>query len=267
MTSVVQVMGLAFPNRIGVAAGVDRDGGRLSALFAAGFGHVEVGTINATIGAAGDSALAPIIDNLLRHRTRSSIVHGMRDSLIGISIGSLRDALDARAIAEYTHVLRALAPLADYLVINLSRPGSVSREHRSKASALRTLLVAARAEVHAMCAAPARRVPMLVKVALAPGDPDALPTAVQLARELRYEGVLAAFERWPSEALVCARIAALRKRIGEMAIVAVGGVRKSATAKRYLDAGAALVQSYAAVMEAGTAVACTLLDDSSLCAS
>jgi len=85
-----------------------------------------------------------------------------------------------------------------------------------------------------------------------------VPEGARLAAALGYDGVVIAFERWPTTGAVCDRIAALRARLGRTSLVAVGGVRTADTASRYLRAGADLVEVYTAVAEFGLATAATL---------
>ena len=97
-------MGLAFPNPLGLAAGVDRTGALIPSLNAHGFGHIEIGTITPARGYAG--AL------------------GRRDARtrIGVNIGSARHGLDDQVIEDYAATLRQVYGLCDYIVANLSAP-------------------------------------------------------------------------------------------------------------------------------------------------
>lgn len=253
----LRVMGIDFAHPIGVAAGYDREGSRLAELAAAGFAFVEIGTLNAPTGAGAAAVLAPVVANVARYR--SATASARCRAAIGVSIGSQRDAPDAAAAAEMAAGAQALAPLADFLVVNLSRPGSACRDGTTAARALHALLELLRARIDADSRTSSRRIPLLVKVAVTPDDAASLPEAAGLAVTLGYDGVVAAFEHWPSVASVCARIAALRARLGGRSLVAVGGVRTADTVRHYLRAGADLVEVYSAVAEAGPAIADTLL--------
>lgn len=253
-----RVMGIEFAHPIGVAAGYDRDGSRLAELSAAGFAFVEVGTVNVTGERGATDTLQPVVENLARHRSRSS----PPGAVIGVSIGSLREPFDMVAAADIAFGAHALAPLADFLVVNLSRPGSASRDGRAEARSLRALLERTREQVDTPGRALSRRIPLLVKVSALPGDADAVPEAARLAHALGYDGVVVAFERWPSSEAVCGRIAAMRARLGRTSLIAVGGVRTADVASRYLRAGADLVQVYSALAESGPAIAPALIDGS-----
>lgn len=252
-------MGIEFAHPVGVAAGYDRDGSRSAELSTAGFAFVEVGTINVTAGTGANAMLQPVVENLSCYRLRSAPWSGVRGAAIGVSLGSLREPFDAVAAAEIAGGARALAPLADYLVVNLSRPGSACRDGAAGTQSLQSLLERIRAQVDASARALARRIPLLVKVAALPGDADPVPEGARLAAALGYDGVVSAFERWPSAESVCDRISTLRERLAGTALLAVGGVRTAETARRYLRAGADLVQVYTAVAESGPPVAHTLL--------
>lgn len=255
----IHVMGIEFAHPLGVAAGYDRDGSRAAELAAAGFAFVEIGTINVTSGTGANAMLQPVLENLSCYRLRSAPWAGVYGAALGVSIGSLREPLDPVAAAEIALGAHALAPLADYLVVNLSRPGSACRDGAAGAQSLRPLLEHMRVQVDASARALARRIPLLVKVAALPGDADPVPEAARLAAALGYDGVVSAFERWPSIDAVCARIAAMRAQLGHTPLIAVGGVRTADTARRYLRAGADLLQVYTAVAESGPPVAHTLL--------
>ncbi len=255
----LRVMGIEFAHPVGVAAGYDRDGSRLAERSAAGFAFVEIGTVNVTAGAGAVAALQPIVRNIACHRLQSAPLSGQRGAVVGVSIGSQRDVLDTVAAAEIAVGAHALTLLADFLVVNLSRPGSASRDGPAEARPLRTLLERMRAQVDAAGRTLARRIPLLVKVAVPPESAEPVPAAAGLAAALGYDGVVAAFERWPSVESACCCIAALRERLGGTALVAVGGVRTADIADRYLRAGADLVQVFGALAETGPSVARTLL--------
>lgn len=259
----LRVMGIEFAHPIGVAAGYDRDGSRLAELSAAGFAFVEIGTVNATAGPGAVAMLQPIVRNIACHRLRSAPLSGQRGAVIGVSIGSQRDEPDTVAAAEIAAGAHALTLLVDFLVVNLSRPGSVCRDGAAEERSLRTLLERVRVQVETTGRTLSRRPPLLVKVAVRPEDVAPIPEAAGLAAALGYDGVVAAFERWPSIESVCGRIAALRKRLGGTSLVAVGGVRTADTARRYLRAGADLVQVFGALAETGPVLARTLLAETS----
>jgi dihydroorotate dehydrogenase len=254
-TAPLRVMGIELANPVGVAAGYDRDGSRLAELSEAGFGFVEVGTINVMAGPGATAMLQPVVANLACHRVRSAPPPGGRGAVVGVSIGSLRDTLDTVAAAEFTVGAHALAPLADYLVVNLSRPGSACRDGGGDAQSLQPLLERIRVQIDATSRALSRRIPLLVKVAARANDAEPIPEAARLAAMLGYDGVLAAFERWPSAESICSRIAALRQGLAGVSIICVGGVKTAAIAMQYLNAGADLVQIYTALSERGSGVA------------
>lgn len=255
-----RVMGIEFAHPIGVAAGYDRDGSQLAELSAAGFAFVEVGTINVSAGAGAIAMLQPIVRNLACHRLQSAPACGRRGAVIGVSIGSQRDELDTVAAAEIAVGAHALTLLADFLVVNLSRPGSACRDGVAEGRALQTLLERMRAQVDATGRTLSRRIPLLVKVAALPDDAQSVPEAAGRAAALGYDGVVAAFERWPSVESICGRISRLRERLEGTALIAVGGVRTADTAGRYLRAGADLVQVYSALAESGPEIAQALIE-------
>ncbi len=248
-----EAMGLRFPNPVGLAAGYDRDGGRLAGLAAIGFGFVEIGTINVDSAAGANAALAGIADTLPRARDRRDAMGGSPGrQLLGISLGSMRDSLDDRMVADYLVGMEALRGHADYLVINLSRPGSPGRASGSKgATTPRRVLEGIKRGCDAMGLGDGGRVPVVVKVAMEAHREASIPDTVVLAGELGFDGVIAAFEHWPSrkDAIQCIR--GLSGAMGPLSLTVVGGIRTVDDAWRCLEAGADLVQLFTVLVKRG----------------
>ena len=249
----VAVMGLSFPNPVGLAAGFDRTGRLSRDIAAAGLGFIEVGTVNANASLLRDPALRRCVRNLRRfHDRRGDGAAATPRPLVGISLGSLRDPEDELAILDIQLGMTALWRYVDYLVINLSRPGSPLRSSAAGRTEVFNLLQGVKQRYDALLQASDRHVPIVIKVLIEPrAEGCALPVAALIARELNFDGVLAAFEQWPERGTVEQCIAVVAERIRPLPLIAVGGIRTAADARRALTAGAALVQIYTALVRKG----------------
>jgi dihydroorotate dehydrogenase len=279
----VQAFGREFPGPLGLAAGFDKDAEGVSALLALGFGFVEVGTITAEaqpgnpkprlFRLASDRALVNRMGfNNHGADAAADRLSGARHGVVGINIGKTKRVADADAIADYTRSAQALAPLADYLVVNVSSPNTPGLRDLQAVDRLRPLLVAVRAACD--LASPLRHVPLLVKIApdLADADIDAV---AELALELALDGIIATNTTIArtglraSEAKVASLGAGglsgaplkqrsldvlrrLRARAGDrLALISVGGIETGADAWERLQAGATLVQAYTGFIYGG----------------
>ena len=273
----VRAMGASFPGRVGLAAGMDKNARAVIGLAAAGFAFVEIGTVTAQgqagnprprswreldvrglrnqMGFNNDGADA-VAARLARLRSRRA---GKR-VMLGVNIGKTKTTSSADAPADYAYSARALAPYADYLVVNVSSPNTPGLRDLQSTESLRPILEAVRiAADHATGVASdtgGRSVPLLVKIApdLADEDVDAV---ADLALELGLDGVVAtnttiAHNRGPgglSGPPVRERalevVARLRKRLGQrLTIIGVGGIENTEHAHALIRAGATLVQTY-----------------------
>jgi dihydroorotate dehydrogenase len=274
-------LGLSFESPFGVAAGFDKDVRAAKGLYALGFGHIEVGTITAIaqdgnprprlfrlvpdravinrmgFNNQGAEAAARRLAKLRRRSTRA---------VIGVNIGKSRVVEVADATADYVRSATMLAPLADYLVVNVSSPNTPGLRGLQAVETLRPLLEAVRDA--------AGRTPLLVKIA--PDLPDDEVEAIaRLAVELGLAGLIATNTTISREGLVTdpAVIAAagagglsgaplqgralevlrlVRAAVpAEFAVISAGGVETAADVRERLEAGATLVQGYTAFLYRG----------------
>ncbi|MFC0861882.1 quinone-dependent dihydroorotate dehydrogenase [Sphaerimonospora cavernae] len=268
----VQAFGVHFPAPFGLAAGFDKDAGCFEALAALGFGHVEVGTITARaqpgnprprlfrlpesraiINRMGfNNAGAHAAARRLR-RSRSLPV------VVGVNIGKTKVVPENEAVADYVSSARLLAPLADYLVVNVSSPNTPGLRDLQAVELLRPLLTAVRET--------AGRTPLLVKIApdLADEDVDAV---ADLAADLGLAGIIATnttisragvssaetggLSGRPLKSRSLEVLRRLHRRVGgRLAIVSVGGVEDAGDVWERLLAGATLVQGYTGMIYGG----------------
>jgi dihydroorotate dehydrogenase len=206
----VTAMGLRFPNRLGLAAGFDKDAVGVDALAGLGFGHVEVGTVTgraqpgnprprlfrlpddrAVVNRMGfNNDGAEKVARRLADRAAAGRGGGPRP-VLGVNIGKSKVVPedDAGAVAaDYALSARLLAPYADYLVVNVSSPNTPGLRSLQAVERLEPLLATVRRTAEE--AVPDRRVPLLVKIA--PDLPDAHVLAVaDLATTAGLDGIIA----------------------------------------------------------------------------
>lgn len=292
-----EVLGLPFPNRLGLAAGFDKDGAGVRAMALLGFGHIEVGTVTAH-GQPGNErprlfrlpAHAGILNrmgfnnsgaravalNLRRARAQLDRLPHHRRPVIGVNIGKTKVVPLAGAVEDYRTSARILAPLADYLVINVSSPNTPGLRELQAVEALRPIIAAVK-EIADRAPAPRStlgRVPLLIKIAPDLADDD-VAAIVDLALETGADGLiatntlldrggLAGRDRALADAeaggisgpAVAARsfevLRLIRERAGDaLVLVSAGGVASAADARGRLAAGAQLVQAYTALIYGG----------------
>jgi dihydroorotate dehydrogenase len=277
----VEALGLRFASPFGLAAGFDKEAAGIRGLGVLGFGHVEVGTITAVpqpgnptprlfrliadhavinrmgFNNAGAEAAARRLERERRRRGRP---------VIGVNIGKSRVVAVEDALDDYLVSTRALAPLADYLVVNVSSPNTPGLRGLQELDLLKPLLEAVRDA--------ASGVPVLVKIAPDVTDEQALKIAA-LSVDLGLPGlvatnttisraglrtapevVAAAGEGGLSGAPLAARSLELLRLLRaavptDFVLVSVGGVDTATDVRERLDAGATLVQGYTAFLYRG----------------
>ncbi|MRG96179.1 quinone-dependent dihydroorotate dehydrogenase [Polyangium spumosum] len=281
----VRAFGLDFPGPLGLAAGFDKDARGFEALGALGFAFVEIGTVT---GEAQSGNPRPRLFRLEQDRALVNRMgfnnEGSRRAaerlekrkpggvVVGVNIGKTKVVPESEAAADYVASAERLAAHADYLVVNVSSPNTPGLRDLQSTEKLRPILVEVRAALDRAC--PARRVPLLVKIApdLADEDIDAIG---DLARELGLDGIIATNTTIRRDGLVTdpARVSEigagglsgkpvkaralvvlrrLRARVGDsLVLVAAGGVEDADDAWERIAAGATLVQAYTAFVYEG----------------
>lgn len=274
----IEVFGRTLHGPLGLAGGFDKHARAVRGLAMLGFSFVEIGTVTAQaqpgnpaprlwrelelrglrnqMGFNNAGALATA-EQLRRLRaTRRG-----RAAVIGVNIGKTKVTPAADAAQDYATSARLLAPFADYLVVNVSSPNTPGLRDLQTVDALRPILREVRAAADAV--SPARHVPLLVKIApdLADADVDAVAA---LALELGLDGVAAVnttighdlgpggLSGPPLIDRGVEVVARLRQRLGQgPVILGSGGITTADDARRYLEAGATLVQGYTAFIYQG----------------
>jgi len=276
----VRALGLNFPGPLGLAAGFDKDARGVAVLGALGFGFVEVGTVTARAQPGNPKprlfrlmADRAIVNRMgfnnsgaeaaaarLRRRSRGDVI-------VGVNIGKTRAVPDEEAVADYVASARAVAGVADYLVVNVSSPNTPGLRDLQSTGRLKVLLEAVRDALEVS-------VPLLVKIApdLADADVDAI---ADLAVLLGLDGIVATNTTISRDGLTspAAEVAAagagglsgpplrerslavlrrLRERVGDqLVLIAAGGIETADDAWERLAAGATLVQAYTGFVYGG----------------
>ena len=272
----VRMMGLEFPNGVGLAAGLDKDAEHIDALAALGFGSIEVGTLTprpqpgnarprlfrlpqqqAIINRMGFNNKG--IDQALE-RIRGSRYRGV----LGINIGKNADTPVAEAAGDYLTCMRKAYSAASYLVVNLSSPNTPGLRSLQYGQELRGLLSALKEEQVRLAAQHERQVPLVVKIA--PDlNIDELGLVAEALLEFSIDGVIATnttlsrdgvednplhtqaggLSGAPLRARSSAVIGQLYDCLGErLPIIGVGGIGSGEDACEKIRAGARAVQLY-----------------------
>jgi len=286
----IELAGLKFPNRIGLAAGLDKNGRCIDGLGAMGFGFIEVGTVTpkgqpgndkprifrlpeaqALINRLGfnNEGLASFLANVQRaHSFRAA------GGLVGLNIGKNAATPIEQAVDDYLIGLDGVFPHADYITINVSSPNTKNLRALQGDAALDALLGALQARKLQLQASSGRVVPMFVKIA---PDLDEAQVAViaQTLQNNGIDGVIATNTTIAREAVKGLPhaeesgglsgkpvfeasnkvIRLLRAALGShYPIIGVGGVLSGADARAKLQAGADLVQLYTGLIYKGSAL-------------
>jgi dihydroorotate dehydrogenase len=244
----VNIMNLHFPNPVGLAAGFDRDGKLAGRLKMAGFGFIEVGTVNVDSETDPDDKLANIVRNL--EYSRSLLTN---QALLGVSLGSLRKTLDVHTVTDYLQGMEMFWQCSDYIVINLSRPDSSVRSGAAGQADLRELLEWIKKGQTELCEKHGSYIPVIIKAAIEYESRKIWPEALLIANELEYDGLLIAFENWPSSADVVTTVSEISALTDQLPLIVVGGIKSADEVLKLLSAGANLVQCYTLLVEQGPA--------------
>ncbi len=281
-----EIMGIRFPNPVGLAAGLDKNGDTIDALARLGFAFIEIGTVTprpqpgnprprmfrlpaarAVINRLGfnSEGVDRLVENVKLAQFRG---------ILGINIGKNADTPLERAADDYVACLRKVYPLASYVTVNISSPNTKDLRELQQDAALDSLLGALKAEQGRLADVHGKRVPLAVKIA--PDlDPGQIVTIAGLLRRHRVEAAIAtntttardgvAGLRHAGEAggLSGAPLTERSTRIvrelsralhGEIPVIGVGGIMSGADARAKIAAGASLIQFYTGLVYRGPAL-------------
>ena len=279
----VSVMGITFPNRVGLAAGLDKNAQHLAGLATFGFGFIEAGTVtprpqpgnpkpriwrlpqaNALINRLGfnNDGVERFLANLAKSSYRG---------ILGINIGRNFDTPNERAADDYVTCLRAVYAKAHYVTVNISSPNTAGLRELQAESALAALLRKLKREQTALAQRHGRHVPIVVKIAPDLTD-DAIRDIARLLVQHQCEGVVATNTTISREGVTglphadeagglsgapvrersTAVIRTLARALdGALPIIGVGGIFSGKDAREKVAAGASLVQIYTGLIYRG----------------
>ncbi len=280
----VTVMGITFPNRVGLAAGLDKNGAHVVGLGRLGFGFLEVGTVT-PVAQAGNPQ-----PRLFRLPAHQAIINRMGfnndgvDALVanvsasrsryagvlGINIGKNKDTPNDKAVDDYLLALRKVYPHADYITANISSPNTVGLRELQSADAIKSLLERLK-NAQAELATNFGYKPIAIKIAPDLSD-DALVELADIFKQFEIDGIIATNTTIDKSAVAGSRysseegglsgvpvraqsthvITVLANALGgEIPIIGVGGISSGADALEKLRAGASLVQLYSGLIYRG----------------
>ena len=279
----VRVMGLEFPNRIGLAAGLDKNGECIEGLAALGFGHIEIGTVTPRPQAGNPTPrlfrlpLRQAIINRMgfnNHGVDALVANVKRSAyqgILGINIGKNFDTPIERAADDYLVCLRKVYACASYVTVNISSPNTKNLRQLQGESELDGLLGPLKREQEALAQQHGRHVPLTLKIAPDLDEAQILIIADALKRH-RIDAAIATnttISREGVEPLAHADeagglsgapvfekstsvLGALSRALGhEIPLIGVGGVMNGKSARAKLEAGAQLVQLYTGLIYRG----------------
>jgi dihydroorotate dehydrogenase len=284
------VMGITFPNPVGLAAGLDKDGAYIDGLAALGFGSIEIGTVTPRAQAGNPKPRMfrlPSAQGIINRmgfnnggvdafvaNVQASKFYQEKQGILGLNIGKNADTPIERAADDYLHCLRKVYPYASYVTVNISSPNTRNLRQLQGASELDALLSQLKQEQARLADQHGRYVPLTLKIAPDVDGDQIRDIAAALLRH-KIDGVIATnttLDRRKVEGLRHAReagglsgapvfelsnivIRALKSELGDaVPIIGVGGIMGGADARAKIAAGARLVQLYSGLIYAGPAL-------------
>jgi len=277
------IMGLRFPNPVGLAAGLDKNGEYIDALARLGFGFIEIGTVTprpqpgnprprmfrireaqAIVNRLGfnNDGVDRLVENVKRARYRG---------VLGINIGKNADTPIERAADDYLACLRKVYPVASYVTVNISSPNTRDLRQLQHGAELDQLLGALKSEQRKLADAHGKRVPLAVKIA--PDlDAEQITAIAELLMRHSVEAVIATntttardgvagmahsdedggLSGAPINERATEVVRGLARSLdGALPVIGVGGIMSGADAREKVAAGASLVQLYTGLIYRG----------------
>ncbi len=284
------VMGITFPNPVGLAAGLDKDGAYIDGLAALGFGFIEIGTVtpraqpgnpkprifrlpqaNALINRMGfnNGGVDAFVANV-----QASKFYQNKEGVLGLNIGKNADTPIERAADDYLYCLEKVYPYASYVTVNISSPNTKNLRQLQGGSELDALLSQLKQAQHRLADKHKRYVPIALKIA-PDVDGDQVKSIAGALLQHKMDAVIATnttITRDAVKGLPHAEetgglsgapvfemsntvIRALKAELGDaLPIIGVGGILSGENAQAKITAGASLVQLYSGLIYRGPAL-------------
>ncbi len=279
-----RVMGIDFPNPVGLAAGLDKNADYLDALAALGFGFIEVGTVTPRPQPGNPrprlfrlpQAQALINRMGFNNRGVDYLVERVRQTafkgILGVNIGKNAATPLANATEDYLLCLRKVYPYARYVAVNISSPNTPGLRELQYGDALNRLLERLKEEQARLSQTHGHYVPLAVKIAPDLDEQEILFIARTLSQQsidaviatnttcsrqgvagLQHAAETGGLSGRPLTALATQAVSRLHAALGgRLPIIGVGGILNGADAKAKLEAGASLVQLYTGLIYRGS---------------
>lgn len=278
-----EVMGLSFPNPVGLAAGLDKNGAVIDGMSKLGFGFIEVGTVTprpqpgnlrprlfrvpaaeGIINRFGFNNLG--VDNLVEN-----VKAAKYSGILGINIGKNFDTPNEKAVEDYLLCMQKLYAHSSYITVNISSPNTKNLRDLQEKEALSSLLGSLKLEQSKLAEKHGKYVPITLKIAPDLTEPQVIEIADLLMRH-KIDGVIATNTTLAREAVKGLKnaeeagglsgapvrnlstivIQQLSKQLqGALPIIGVGGISSGADAVEKIAAGASLVQVYSGLIYKG----------------
>lgn len=288
----VEVLGLRFPNPVGLAAGLDKNGRCMAGFGAMGFGFLEIGTVTPRPQTGNPK---PRMFRLSEHRALinrmgfnndgvDALIKNIQASsyqgILGINIGKNKDTAEAEAINDYLICMERVYEYADYITVNISSPNTPGLREFQHGDVLSDLLGALKTKQAELQSTYEKYVPLVVKIAPDLSEADVHYFAEAIQRHA-IDGVIATnttIEREsvaghtyametgglsgePLKSRSTQVISWLRQYLpADIPIIGVGGISSATDAQEKLNAGASLVQIYTGLIYRGPALIREIVD-------
>jgi len=271
----VELLGMTFPNPVGLAAGLDKNGECIDAFGQMGFGFVEIGTVT-PVGQAGNPKPRIFrlpeqnaiinrmgfnnhgVDNLIENVKTSNF-----KGILGINIGKNKDTPNETGHEDYVICMQKVYQYADYITVNISSPNTPGLRDLQFGDSLNVLLSAVKEQQTLLTKEHGKYVPVLVKIApdmddiaiaqvveciVSEGMDGIIATNTTLSRDtvkgLKHAEEAGGLSGNPVKDMSTQVISKIRSINKDIPIIGVGGINDAQSAKEKLDAGANLVQVY-----------------------
>ena len=284
------VMGIHFPNPVGLAAGLDKDGSYIDGLAALGFGSIEIGTVTPRAQPGNPKprmfrlpAAHAIINRMgfnnggvdaFVANVQDSRFYQSRQGVLGLNIGKNADTPIERAADDYLHCLEKVYPYASYVTVNISSPNTKNLRQLQGASELDALLSQLKEAQLRLADQHKRYVPVALKIA--PDiDSEQIKNIADALLRHKLDGVIATNTTITRDAVKGLQygdeagglsgapvfelsnqvVRGLKAELGDaLPIIGVGGILSGSNAKAKMQAGASLVQLYSGLIYRGPAL-------------
>jgi dihydroorotate dehydrogenase len=279
----IQAMGLSFPHRVGLAAGLDKNGCYVDALRKLSFAFIEVGTVT-PLPQAGNSkprlfrlpeARALINRMGFNNRGVVALVNSLQlqrgQGIVGINIGKNKQTSLDNAIHDYRFCLEQVYPVADYITVNLSSPNTADLRLLQQEAYMSDLMAGLVTTQHQLAEQHTRWVPLVVKCSPDESD-ETIKRFAQIALKFGIQGIIATntttqrpglkpiggaqeaggLSGRPVFAAATHALRVLKAEVGQqITLIAAGGIEDEFTADQKLSAGATLLQVYTGLIYEG----------------